>query len=823
MLKLPTIAHTVQADCQPAAGMGRGPGLPHLPSWDQPAVIKLDPINPPSPYRPSLPRHRYPTVLESLPRVSGVRAEASARPGLHSFGTKGTVKPDESLFEYEYACVLNICKREKESREDIIFEEQRISVRLWVDYLAEAGIHLSNDICLREEEARNLIEREEERRYMCFFIEMTSTADNMQRRFEANLRKQIEEIMPDYKRMRETAVEEEKQDLKTLLTWFKDNRPFNMILPSFLFEEDKNRRRLPPSLCKRKLKPVTNTRSKRYDSIHTSNKDNSTDRFLEEAFLEEGRRAWRVEKQRGFAGHRMTLKINDINNEEVATRDDIIMEELLQRVAFDTAAIASMCDVKMKVAKRRTQEAKMEKELLIEEEKRKAILDKLKEEAILKGENELNMCLLDEPTEKEMQLVNAIQHKQAESVSPPVEDRNCEKLSEEVSPCGKYTNLNSQEEHEALQTLIEFENNLRHGGGGAPDCRATAGDSDSKCGGVSPAGRLEGRSQQRLSLPLERASSAALTLKTSCESEAFKEFQASIRSRDSSASKRTDIAISVEDERVILDVLKVFEDSARMRENMSPEDRHVAECVRNVVCAPNGSKGRDTDVKSSGDATATQTELVRSLEEEHEILNLLMEQELKLQVANDAEFRRRLSGGGVKDCMFQRGTPVGVCCGETPSTSPDSAMFPMLNIVLSIAAERDPYVMLGNSALSALGEAECTIAASAGRKVGEIARVFAQAQYTPLCPVYLLRGLWCTESSTGSSLDSEDVEELTVQLLQWEARERNEIIHTQIDTIWELYNKAAKEASCLTNTGCGDVYYVGVRIHNESLKRREME
>ncbi|KAH8603515.1 hypothetical protein ERJ75_001827300 [Trypanosoma vivax] len=92
----------------------------------------------------------------------------------------------------------------------------------------------------------------------------------------------------------------------------------------------------------------------------------------------------------------------------------------------------------------------------------------------------------------------------------------------------------------------------------------------------------------------------------------------------------------------------------------------------------------------------------------------------------------------------------------------------------------------------------------------------------PLCLLYLKRGLWMTEKGFADTLSSSNSvvdDAAAVQLLQAESARRATIINSQIEKVWALYREAAMDASRLTGTGEGELFYIG--LHISSLLKEE--
>ncbi|RNF14961.1 uncharacterized protein Tco025E_05644 [Trypanosoma conorhini] len=152
------------------------------------------------------------------------------------------------------------------------------------------------------------------------------------------------------------------------------------------------------------------------------------------------------------------------------------------------------------------------------------------------------------------------------------------------------------------------------------------------------------------------------------------------------------------------------------------------------------------------------------------------------------------------------------------SDSNGPPLYPMLNIVLSTALERDSYAGLHNPGFAALAEAECLLAACEGRNAGSAAQAFVSASRMPLCPIYLMQGLWWSCNSTGEATGpgaahvvGEDAPHLH-GLVKLEAASRSVFLRDQIAAVWKLYQQAAQEASTISGTKYGEIYYVGVRM-----------
>ncbi|PBJ70611.1 hypothetical protein BCY84_18316 [Trypanosoma cruzi cruzi] len=354
-----------------------------LPSWDQPALINWEPLEPPSPYLPVVQKRMYPSVVSGLfGTVSMSRSMEKSE--LMNQPEAAVAEPSHEMrFVEERAAQLRLFKEETEERETIIFSEQLESTRLWVGFLRGVSILLQVDIQSAEEEVRGIYEREEGRQRMCYMIEKDTVARLIRQRMEDDMRKRLSNLMPSYEEVRKSIVGEEAKELEEILDWFKKKRPFGMRLPMFLGGE---RGRINPkkpagrNTKARGGRRQANSFSKHQPNVH-SEMDSWPDAFPEVSYLEEGRRAWSYIKMIKYTQEKGISSTEEIEEPETAARVEIFAQEAGEWLSIMARFVNEYYKAKKLAQERDMEELIMMEEQLKEMQRREAILARLENEA----------------------------------------------------------------------------------------------------------------------------------------------------------------------------------------------------------------------------------------------------------------------------------------------------------------------------------------------------------------------------------------------------------------------------------------------------------
>nr|CCD16911.1 unnamed protein product [Trypanosoma congolense IL3000] len=836
-MKLPFIANGFRVDDSPGRTVNNEPSTVVSHPCGRFSTVKLDRLNPPSPYKPTLPPRRYPLIFQSLPRLNST---SNGRFGtvtldLMSFGMKKNMTAREASYEFEYMCFLNLVKEEKMHREDIIFEEQRVSTHYWVKYLEEASVYLSTDVRFKEEEMRNVIEREEERRRMCYIIEMTSAVEHIQKRLEISVEKALLQIMPLYLKDRDALMETEEQCVRGILNWFKEKKPFNMLLPAFLKEESKMlRQEKLPTLSDAGHARTVASRKRYYAA--TPMKRASPNSILEDSFMEAGRKAWKEEKERIYRKKRAVWDRSGILESETAARDGVIREERFEWKSLEAIALNSMYDVKLIHRQKEDELRRQEEEKQAEMEKRKTIFAKLEREEAEKDKRGRPAALSTAGSSSlmmrplvESHFVNPYCGAKGPCLLPSADQGSGEvpraeaARQEEVVVGYPVGNQGPAEEHvkekeagdeEDRGDLVEMMRNVDIQNCGCAGQRDLLNELIDEHNALDKLRCLEAVVQFHESMCSDFED--AVDFKISKEEiNTFKTFQSSILSRDSDSSESAgDVPMPVEDERAILNTLRAIED--------------------NLAC-------NDTETRI--------VPLLQSMEEAVEILSerRVFEKDLRRQsgmlevgevgadkCGDGRDILRFLTDLGkcvsihsgsippmAGSAMDEMGNVVGttdVAPEKSADPSANSIISPAPNTVKNIAAKRDLYISLKDSPLNTAGNAGRSREGTENSKVEHMGCAFADEQNAPLCPIYLVHGIWQRDNSclVAPTQTNNTLENSIAQLIYDETRLRSKIINDQIVRVWSLYRAAAEDASQLTKTNCGDLFYMGARIVNET-------
>ncbi|EKF33267.1 hypothetical protein MOQ_002871 [Trypanosoma cruzi marinkellei] len=370
-----------------------------LPSWDQPALINWEPLEPPSPYLPVVQKRAYPSVVSNLVRAVSMSRNMGKIAVMDPPEAAGAESSQEMSFVEEEAAQLRLFKEETEERETVIFSEQFESTRLWVDFLRGISILLEVDIQSAEEDVRSIYEREESRRRMCYMIEKDTVARLIQKRLDDEMRKKISNLMPSYEEGRRNIVGEEVKELEEILDWFKKKRPFGMRLPMFLGGE---RRRVHPKKPTGRDKKASDGRrhANRFTNSPPtvpSELDTWPDAFPEVSYLEEGRKAWSYIKMMAYSQEKSISSTEEIEELEKAARIEVFAQEAGKWLSIMALSVNEYYEAKKLAKIRDSEEWIIMEEQLKEMRRREAILARLENEAALDSER----IMIEELKERE--------------------------------------------------------------------------------------------------------------------------------------------------------------------------------------------------------------------------------------------------------------------------------------------------------------------------------------------------------------------------------------------------------------------------------------
>ncbi|RNF04797.1 hypothetical protein TraAM80_04923 [Trypanosoma rangeli] len=579
----------------------------NLPSWDQPALINWEPLEPPSPFLPVVQRRAYPSVVSGMLRAAVSPRAPEREATADSPGAAEAETPREVTFEEEEMAQRCLFNEETSARQCIVFAEQFESTRLWVEVLHCISVILEVDILSAEEEARSTYEREEDRLRMCYIIEMKTVGNRIQKRQEDEMRRKFTQLIPLHKEGFTSILQEEAGELAQLLDWFRTNRPFGMRLPTFLSGEPRRMQPRKPTGGRNVTYRGRGSRTfvPKVQATARSELDSWPDVFPEPSYLEEGRMVWALVKSLRYGQRKSCTSKNEVEEQEAAAREEILAEEAGKWLPMIALAVDECHEAKRRTQERDKAETIAIGERLEELQKRTALLEKLEEE-------------------------DAIGWEKA-----------------------------------AIKQLQERE--------------------------------------------------------------------------------------------------------AMFRKQLDEEDSFLTK--------------RETGAQQLDGSTGGGC------------------------VEHDRDGEPRLNIGACAEVS-----------SSSESGSNDLPLYPMLNVVLSAALERDSYAGLHNPGFSALAEAECLLAVCEGRSAGRAAQAFASASRMPFCRMYLMQGLWWPNTSTGKAKCPGEVRvagdgaPYLYELAKLEAVSRSVFLQDQIAAALDLYQQAAREASTISGTKYGEVYYVGVRM-----------
>ncbi|ESL09330.1 hypothetical protein TRSC58_02949 [Trypanosoma rangeli SC58] len=362
--------------------------LLNLPSWDQPALINWEPLEPPSPFLPIVQKRAYPSVVSGMLRAAVSPGTPVREASADSPGVAGAETPRDITFEEEEMAQRCLFTEETSARQCIVFSEQFESTRLWVDVLHCISVLLEVDILSAEEEARSAYEREEDRLRMCYIIEMKTVGSRIQKRLEDEMRRKISQLMPLHKEGLTSIMQEEAGELAQLLEWFRTKRPFGMRLPAFLGGEPRRMQPRKPVGGRNVTRRGRGSRTfvPKVQATARSELDSWPDVFPEPSYLEEGRMVWAFIKSLRYGQRKSCTSKKEVEEQEAAAREEILAEEASKWFPMIALAVDEYHE-----AKRRTQERDQAEIIAIEErleelQKRSAILEKLEEEDAIRRE-----------------------------------------------------------------------------------------------------------------------------------------------------------------------------------------------------------------------------------------------------------------------------------------------------------------------------------------------------------------------------------------------------------------------------------------------------
>ncbi|KEG12847.1 hypothetical protein DQ04_01381030 [Trypanosoma grayi] len=730
-----------------------------LPPWDSPTTINWEPLEPPSPYRPVIRQNAYPSVAKRLQRFKPSDGNAAEKIVTPRCLSTGETTPREMTYEEELACKGRLLKEESEARDVLVFSEQREWTQLWVDFLQRNCVLLEVDIQSAEEEARTASERDEERRRMCYTIEMESTLSRIQKRLQDAMQKKTAEIMPMYKDGRNCIMEKEKGELSDLLEWFRKNCPFGMQLPAFLGGQ---RRRLCPkkptgrygaARSTRGRGPPTSTRNKAVPTNATTTEvDKWPDVFPEPSYMAEGKQAWQEIKNLRYAERKTCSSTQETENMEVAAREEILAAEAVAWLPIMALGVDDYYEAKRRMQQREKTELAAVEEKLEELEKREAIMERLENEALAKGFE-----------------YKVIAKNEAAGMG-------------DIGIC------------EAATVETEHDVNVKE----------------------------EGAVMQELKACKDVAESSMNSEDSEIKNET---------ARISDLKKREDVAEQLEIEDTLMNLESAQIGDLKKRESVEQLEIEDTE-IKNEAVLIEDLKRRETvaeqleiddaEIKNEA-ARLADLKKREALAEQLETALMQREDEASARIAAAV-----LAGSSAVSAVANNNqrseaaathsaTEADEASSSWGSDSNGVPHHPMLNVVLGIAVERDPFVGLRNPALAALGEAECVHAACEGDSAGRAACALARARHVPFCPAYLVHGLWrprsiCEDANSSGSCETRDGG--VAALKGSEVVERGRLLAEQIAAVWALYQQAAAEAAAASNTKCGELCYKGVHMSN---------
>nr|CCC54094.1 conserved hypothetical protein, fragment [Trypanosoma vivax Y486] len=793
-----------------------------LPSCERsPRSYRME-IKPPSPYHPIVPPSRYPYVVGSLPRVlvqmGGSDLEVCRRAQKPAYPRA----PRSMSFEQEYIFARRIVQEEAEARTSVTCEEQRESTKIWLKFLEYVVNVLNGNIEQDEFDGRCAVERAEDAQRMCILIEMTAVATCIKKRFCVAIEERLNELMPTYMELRATIEKDEASSFVELCTLFRRKKPFLERAPRLLMPDKKS--------SQSELKPSPGTRTsppRPFSTLgelktppHPTATNELFNDFLDRSCIEEGRKAWHLQEQL-YSACECLRSVNDIVEMEAAARQEIISGELKERFFAEGVCVDSRVEAKHKLKLRESAEVRRNCELLNELRKREAIFQRLSDdtsdkrmpavEGIIpspKTPAERRVSVSSSCRSKEYGVVQALSSVQRQNGDHTVctlrmGDHQCKDdgPSSDVSQSGHCV-------HGLVDVVKEQgDNKVMNNTGGAADGESFVHNS---------AAHVEGNTLDNPileSLYVEYVSSWLQGLRRR---------EAPLQQSNIYLLAAEGVDVSVNQECLWLKDLRDVEAVLQHVRNALPESMSKDISVMEEFEWLNGI----SEAEHAICLTANVFPLIggaNTLEEEYKWLS-------EMRYFEDTLMR------SVETCLNMQNTSSGgVCCfspactsvtmrsdSDTDTDSSQSSIFPTLNIVLGTVLERNPYAILRNPLLAALGEAECTQADAEGRSASGVARAFAVAQNMPLCLLYLKRGLWMTEKGFADTLSSSNSvvdDAAAVQLLQAESARRATIINSQIEKVWALYREAAMDASRLTGTGEGELFYIG--LHISSLLKEE--